>query len=262
MSYSNPIPADGFVCYDGWLPELDQHGDPVGGYRPDGGRACELLLDHIRRAQSALMDAALHGGAASSSSPGPGPGELPIRLVSFSHGTVALNQVFAEMGGKDLGRGTAARHVLERTESLVWLDPGLAQEPGAGILLGDRALLRAGARRLRERDAQGGAGLRGAPQVAVALTPYQLQRPASWLRGWRLAWGWPPIMRESAASAARRRFLRALRNEGFGATSVDDAAAVAPSRVLHSEDCLVDREPSLESHFAVLAAFTAPWDIV
>jgi hypothetical protein len=251
-----PRLEDGFVCYDGWLNQLDQSGDPIGGYTR-AGTACTALLGHIGRAQVALMDTA--------SRDSPDPATLPLRLVSFSHGAVALNQVLAEVCGLERtddayseagAPASAAGEILERTQSWVWLDPGLAQEPGAGLLLGDRGLLRTGARRLRERakatsDAGGESRPRGV-QIAVALTPYQRQPPESWIRGWRLAWSWPPLLRESCAAAARRRFLRTLRREGLES----DDSNVA----LHSEDCLTDREASLENHFEVLNAFSAPWD--
>lgn len=247
-----PRLQDGFVCYDGWLDQFDQCGDPIGGYTSSGS-ACTALLDHIRGAQAALMDTTAFRGVGNSD-----PSTLPLRLVSFSHGAVALNQVLAEISGLEETEAgveaSAASLILERAESWVWLDPGLAQEPGAGILLGHRGLLRAGARNLRKRakaalDA-GGDGIVGV-QIAVALTPYQRQPPESWIRGWRLSWSWPPLMRESFASAARRRFLRTLRHAGLES---DNNVA------LHSENCLADRAASLETHFEVLTAFSAPWD--
>ena len=217
-----PRAVDGFSCYDDWLSNLDQTGDPAAGY--DGsGTACAHLLAQLNK----LPDV----GSSS-----------PLHLIGFSKGAVPLNQILAEIGGESgAGDDSPAGRLLARIDTMTWLDPGLNREPGP-ILLGstaaDTALLRIAGMRMRARASR-------SPRLAVTLTPYQMQ-PRSWLRSWSFVWhSWPPIRRESDAVAARRRFERLLRRE---------------SVLVACDECLTERPPSLENHFEVLNAFTAPWD--
>jgi hypothetical protein len=224
-----PRNRDGFSHYDGWLRQLDAFGDPV-DYAGRG--ACARLLGLLGDAE----DAGLQGAGS----------KLPLHVLAFSHGTIVLNQLMAEMGGPDAVG--AAQHLARRVATLCWLDPGLCNEPGAGILLGsarggDQGLLRAVARRLHARLAQ-------PPHLAlhIALTPYQLQ-PRSWLSGaWRWVWGLPFLVHDSDAAAATRQFERALLCEGLEGIAIT------------TERCLCDQPASLAGHFEVLNAFAAPWE--
>ena len=79
------------LTYKGWLRELDETGDPVDGYDP-AGAACAHLL--------ALL------------SSGPvGLTEMPLHLVAFSKGAVALNQILAEISAAD-DPGSAPQRLL------------------------------------------------------------------------------------------------------------------------------------------------------
>ena len=127
----------------------------------------------------------------------------------------------------------------------MWLDPGLAQEPGAGILGGALArwcAIPASVPKLRWTLEDGIVGV----QIAVALAPYQRQPPshgfvAGGFRGAGLH------SSESFASAAWR--YGTLRHADWSDNNV----------ALHSENCLAV-SASLETHFEVLTAFSAPWD--
>lgn len=217
-----PRAVDGFSCYDGFLTNLGETGDPTAGYDGSGSASAHLLaqLESLSDVCSATS---------------------PLHLIGFSKGAVPLNQLVAEMGGEGCAADSPAATLRDRVHSIVWLDPGLNHEPGP-ILLGstrtDAALLQATARRVRDRTPH-------PPRLAVALTPYQRQ-PHGWLSSWAFTWrAWPPIRRESSAVAARRRFEGLLRAEGVPVAC---------------EDCLMDQPASLDTHFEVLNAFTAPWD--
>ena len=214
-----PRSVDGTSMYDGWVP-IDDNGDPLCYERR--GNACCRLLNALLSAEPLLS----------------GVDRLPLNVVAFSHGAVVLNQIVAEIGSEEPGvdgQGAPAQ-LANRAMSLVWLDPGLAKEPGAGIL-GDEALARRAAARLSRPPRT--------CHLHVALTPYQLQT-RSWWGSWRLGWRWPPLVRESDACAAARGFQRAAQRDGTTVTI---------------EHCVMDRPSSLEGHFAVLEAFTAPWEL-
>lgn len=243
-----PRAVDGHSIYKGWLPNIDDaSGDPIGSYGipADNGSvrvtACDMLNDSLHAANQAIGQTS-DGVAAST-----------IHLVAFSHGTVVLNQILAELGRCDdplgglVDDGTIA--TLQSAASFTWLDPGLAREPGAGILLGGSAL-RASLHRMRRCGGNSGNN----PRFHIALTPYQLQ-PSGWLR-WRWRWSWPPLVRESEASGARRAMQRVLASEENG-----NQYGIGGGFDFSSEDCLTGRPATLENHFEVLNAFSAPWDV-
>ena len=214
-----PRSVGGFSFYDGWVPNIDAAGDAA-SYDGANGVACGLLLAQLRDAAAAC------GGS-----------EEPLRLLAFSHGAVVLNQLVAEMGAP--APTQTAQQLALRVNCLCWLDPGLACEPGAGIMPGAATAASTMARLC---------GGRGPRHMHVALTPYQLQPRGWWPRYWRLAWRWPPLSRESDAAAATRRLAEVLRDESAAGVTIT------------TEQCATDRPPGLDGHFAVLREFHAPWE--
>eukprot|EP00966_Prymnesium_polylepis_P105244 2437361-Prymnesium_polylepis.1 len=159
-----PRNVNGFSCYDGFLTQLNETGDPLDGCYHGEGTCCSHIMALLRQAEERC----------------PGVSSAPLHLLGFSKGGVVLNQCLAELGA-DVEHA-APRELLEATASFTWLDPGL-NRPGP-ILLADVESLRRAARRLLARST-------APPRLAVALTPYQLRREG-WLQAPTFLKRWLP----------------------------------------------------------------------